>query len=125
METIKTLLIKPGKKPEVVNVADDLEAMQQLVDGYIQETIFYDDDVAFIMNEEGKLRGLPPNRAIKDEYGNIIDIIVGNFFLCFAPITSESFLSLSDEQIEKYTKMFEKPEAFFQIGNTIIAEPIE
>ena len=42
----------------------------------------------------------------------MIDIIAGTFFICDAPITSETFQSLSDEQIKKYDKMFRDPDVF-------------
>lgn len=110
---IKVLLVKVMERPQVVEIADDLKEMQRLVDGYIQEIMPFDDDVALICNEEGKIRGLLLNRAVRDEEGEIVDIIAGDFFLCSAPIESERFQSLSDEQIEKYQEMFQHPEQFF------------
>ena len=67
----------------------------------------WDDDVAIICNEEGKVNGMPLNRIIKDENGQTIDIIAGTFFLCYAPIESENFLSLPDDLIKKYREKFE------------------
>ena len=66
----------------------------------------FDDPVALICNEEAKLEGLPLNRALRDENGNIYDIIAGTFFLCGAPPDSEDFTSLTDEQLAHYTNRF-------------------
>ena len=66
-EKLSVLLIQPGKAPRMVEIPDTLDAMQELVGGYIEEYMPFDDEVAIIVNEEGKLNGLPPNRAIYAE----------------------------------------------------------
>lgn len=60
------------------------------------------DDVIAIVNEEGKILGLEPNRR----YGN--DILVGNIVL--VGNGEEEFISLTEEQIKKYSKIFYEPE---------------
>jgi hypothetical protein len=52
-----------------------------LSDGDIEEYMPYDDDVAIICNEEGKMRGLPLNRAVymqDNDKKEMVDIICGN-----------------------------------------------
>lgn len=120
---IKVLHVKVGEKPIVIEIPDELEPMQKLVGGWIQEWKPWNDDVAIICNEEGKITGLPLNRSVKTSTG-LRDIIAGDFFLCYAPMDSESFLSLSDEQIEKYSKIFETPEEFYMLGNDILSRPL-
>ena len=66
-ESLSVLFIQPKKEPRMVEIPDTLEAMQELVGGYIEEYMPFDDEVAIIVNEEGKLKGLPPNRAIYAE----------------------------------------------------------
>lgn len=61
---IKVLLVEPEKYPKEIVIDDSLEAMQEVVGGDIEEYMPYDDDVAIICNEEGKMRGLPLNRAV-------------------------------------------------------------
>ena len=68
--------------------------------------------MAIICNEEGKLNGLPLNRGIRDEEGHLQEIIAGDFFICYAPIESERFLSMPPELEQKYMEMFEFPEMF-------------
>ena len=60
-----------------------------------------------ICNDEGKLLGLPLNRALRDEEGEIYDVIAGSFFVCGAPPDSENFTSLTDEQVQKYKAIFD------------------
>lgn len=66
-ETISVLLIQPGKYPKIVAIEDSLEAMQALVGGDIEEYMPFEDEVAIICNEEGKISGLPLNRAVYAE----------------------------------------------------------
>ena len=45
--------------------------------------------VAIICNEEGKVNGLTPNRAVYEENSReMLDIICGKFFVAYAPFVS-------------------------------------
>lgn len=123
-EKIKVLIIKPGKRPQVHEIGTDLKDMQAVVGGYIQEYQPFDDEAAIICNDEGKLRGLTLNRAVYAANGKLTDIVAGTFFICNAPITSETFQSLSREQLEKYEKMFHTPERFYRTENGIKIQKI-
>lgn len=126
---IKVLLVEPNKYPKMIEIADTLESMQELVGGDIEEYMPYEDDVALVCNDESKLRGLPPNRAIYlDDNGKkeMVDIIAGKFFICYAPPESEKYLSLPDELAKKYEAQFKYPERFFKdFGDKIIAQPFK
>lgn len=41
-----------------------------------------DFDIAIVCNEEGKLIGLPLNRAVYNLDGEMVDIIAGTAFVC-------------------------------------------
>ena len=56
-------------------IPNTLNALQQAVDGHI-ETAYLDDGVVLIVNEEGKLRGLP--MSFQTHY----DTIVGTAIIC-------------------------------------------
>lgn len=75
-----------------------------------------------ICNEEGKLDGLPLNRALRDEDGDIYDVVAGNFFL--AGIGEDDFIDLPDELVEQFTEQFWQPEVFVNVGGRIIAYPV-
>ena len=66
-EKMTVLYVKPGEKPKRIEIENDLEALQRAVGGYIEAVYPYEDPVALIVNEEGKLNGLPLNRALRDE----------------------------------------------------------
>ena len=74
------------------------------------------------MNEEGKINGLPLNRALRDENHEVYDIIAGSFLV--TGLTEDDFGSLSKEQISKYEDMFHQPETFIKMGRSIMAIPI-
>lgn len=75
-----------------------------------------------VCNEEGKLDGLPLNRALRDEDGDIYDIVAGNFFL--AGIGEDDFIDLPDELVEQFSEQFRQPEVFVNVGGRIIAYPV-
>lgn len=64
---ISVLLVEPNKYPKMIEIDDTLEAMQAIVGGNIEEYMPFEDEVAIVCHEEGKLIGLPPNRAIYAE----------------------------------------------------------
>jgi hypothetical protein len=67
VETISVLLVRAGRYPKLVEIENNLEAMQALVGGDIEEYMPFSDEVAIVCNEEGKVCGLPLNRAVYNE----------------------------------------------------------
>lgn len=112
---MRVLFIPCGKKPEVREIDGSLGSMQQLVGGLIQAVYPFDDPVALICNDEGKLLGLPFNRALRNSEGEIYDIISGAFFLC--GLGTADFIGLSDALISKYTMYYSAPEVFLKDQN--------
>lgn len=226
---ISVLLIQPDKYPKLIEIDNELEAMQRVVGGNIEEYMPFEDDVAIVCNEEGKVLGLPLNRAIysepndvemeyhemvsrfreaesngnhlvgyviftedsfeekypiesrtyvissnnkafqpgmggysiyassldgsdklvrlerymADEHGGkegwkiekcymkedgnreMLDIVAGDFFICYAPINSEKFLNLPENLADKYAERFKYPERFFRNETGIVAVPFK
>ena len=121
---MRVLVVEPEHKPGVRDIDDSLKAMQKIVGGLIQP-IYLDDSVALICNDEGKLMNLTANRGLRDKNGQIYDIVFGTFFLCGAHADSDSFASLTSEQIERYQKQFYTPEMFWGMDGHIICLPLE
>ena len=119
------LLVIPGQQPKKVTIDGNLAAMQHTVGGPIQAVYPFEEPVALICHEEGKLLPLPLNRALRSpDTGEIYDIIAGDFFLCAAPPDSEHFESLTDDQLERYAQIFRTPEMFLSgPGGSIIVLP--
>ena len=117
---MKLIVVEPQKKPVVRDIDPGLASMQKLVGGFIEAVYPFDDPVAMICNDEGKLLGLPLNRALYDNTGQIYDIIDGTFFLCRAPGDSEDFTSLTEEQLQRYQERFAEPEQFLRINGQLL-----
>lgn len=226
-EQIRVLLVKPGEYPKEVLIGNSLEDMQAVVGGDIEEYMPFEDEVAIVCNEEGKMLGLALNRAvyaepetvemtyremkdlfreneknhgkpltgyivfsqdsftspyseksrtyaissdnkafnckmggysifggaldgsergvrldyymaderggkdgwkiercyIKEDKHEMIDIMAGDFFIAYAPISSEKFLSMPDDLMKKYHDKFKYPEQFFRTDDGINAMP--
>lgn len=120
---MEVLLVKPGQLAEMTVIKAGLSSMQEIVGGDIQAAYFFDEPVAVVCNEEGKMNGSELNRAVKDDNGNIMDIIAGTFFVC--GLGDEDFTSLQPEYRDKFEKMFKNPEAFLKMGKGIMAIPVE
>ena len=123
---MRIVIVEQGRKPYETELECDLESMQHCVGGAIEAV--YDPegrDAALICNDEGKLLGLPLNRALRDEDGEIYDVIAGTFFICGAPADSENFTSLADEQTAYWLKRFAKPEFFVSVNGKVICVPVE
>lgn len=108
---MKILIVEPGKEPRKADITPCLSSMQKIVGGLIQAVYPFEEEVALICNEEGKLMGLPPNRYLRTpDTHEIYDLVVGTFFLCAAPSGSERFKSLTEKQIQHYSELFNAPE---------------
>ena len=123
---ISVLLVEPNKYPKMIEIDDTLEVMQTVVGGDIEEYMPFEDEVAIICNEEGKITGMAPNRAVYEENSReMLDIICGKFFIVYAPFEAERFQSLPPDLAEKYREKFKYPERFMRVNNVIVAVPFK
>jgi len=100
---LNALLVEPNKLPKKITINNTLEEKQKLVGGNIEYAYIQDkNDVVLICNEEGKILGLPFNRDIG------YDVIAGNFLIVGDDPEIGEDRSLTEEQIEKYAKMFDE-----------------
>ena len=104
---MRVVLVEPGKAARIADIGEDLQDMQKIVGGLIQALYPWEDPAAIVCNDEGKIMGLPLNRVLGD-----YDIIAGTFFIC--GIQGENFSSLTEQQLQKYQRMFLTPEKFIQ-----------
>ena len=115
---MKVLMVEPGKSPYETEIEGGLESLQAAVGGDIQATYPYEDPVALICNDEGKLIGMPLNRALYDDGGRMYDIVAGNFLI--VGLGEEDFTDLSPELMKKFSEQFKHPEKFARIAGEII-----
>ncbi|WP_409969036.1 DUF3846 domain-containing protein [Bengtsoniella intestinalis] len=105
-DKMTVLVVEPLAKPYTKEIGTDYKAMQKEVGGTFQAVYPYEDMVALICHDEGKLIGLPPNRFLHDESGNAYDMICGTFLV--VGLGEEDFVSLTPEQQEKFSNHFAK-----------------
>ena len=122
MSKIKVVLCEPDEQARIVEIGNSLSAMQNAVGGYIEQ-VRLTENVSLICNDEGKINGLPLNRAVCDDKGNIVDIIAGPFFICANGV--DEFKSLSDKQLVKYIEKFRWPESIMKTNTGYLVIPVE
>ena len=115
---MKVLPVLPAKKPVRMELEGTLESMQAFVGGTIQAIYPYEDPVAIVCHEEGKLLGLEYNRALRDETGAVYDILCGPFFVC--GLGEEDFADLPEDLMDKYWQLFRRPELFVTVGGNLV-----
>ena len=120
---MQVIVVEPKKKPTAQDIGSDLESMQKIVGGSIEAIYPFEEPVALICNEEGKLLNLPLNRVLRDDKGNVYDIISGTFFVCAAPPDSDRFAGLTDQQAKTYMERFAIPEMFLDVGDDLFVLP--
>lgn len=122
-KTRSVLVVEPQKKPYAKEIGGDLKSLQHEVGGYIQAVYPFREPVALICNEEGKLSGKALNRALRDESGQIYDVVAGTFLI--AGLGKEDFISLTPEQMEHFMQYFQTPEQFRMTNGKILVSPMK
>lgn len=102
---MKVLIVEPMQPCRAQEIPDTLDAMQAIVGGNLQAVYPFRDEVALVCNENGKNLDLPYNRPLTNDRGIPYDMICGTFFL--AGVGTENFVSLTEEQIQKYTALYD------------------
>lgn len=120
---MKVLLVKPYEFAIEAEIESGLKAAQRVVGGRIEIYSPNIDPIVYVLNEEGKIMGLEPNRALYDSNGNMIDVVVGTFFVC--GMEKGDFVSLSPALMDKYKKLFLEPEIFFTENGKIKVQKIK
>ena len=120
-EKMKVLVVEPMKKPYVKEIDSGLASLQNEVGGYIQAVYPWEEMCAIVCDEEAKLTGKELNRALRDKDGHIYDIVAGTFLI--VGLSEDDFTSLTDEQIQKFSKKFAMPETFLRIGGRLLVVP--
>lgn len=107
-KVIKVLKVAPKEKPEVVELANDLDSLQKAVSigmegqGLI-EIVELDENTCILCNEEGKVLNLVPNRRLGS------DVLCGVFYVT-GQNKQGDLASLSPAGIEKFSQRFAEPE---------------
>ena len=121
IEKMKVLVVEPMKKPYIKEIDSGLESLQHEVGGYIQAVYPWAEMCGLVCDEEAKLNGKELNRALRDEDGNIYDVVAGTFLI--VGLGEDDFTSLAPEHIEQFQTLFSVPEVFVVIGGKLLVLP--
>lgn len=115
-EKIKGLLVKRGKKPVVIEIDADnkYDIISDLLGGLIDRIEVYNPTgiTDIIFNDESKVDGSKPNRLITSKQvrgsgsNTLYDIIYGDFLMLCVD-DEGGYISLSDSEIERWSKEFD------------------
>ena len=119
---MNVLMVEPGKAPYEMQIGSDLQSMQALVGGYLEAVYPFEQPVALVCRESGKLDGLPLNRALRDADGDVYDIVAGKFFI--VGLGQSDFTDLPHELAEQFAEQFRQPEIFMHVDDKIVAAPM-
>lgn len=104
MDGLRCIYLTPGNKPlELKLNINEYDVLNNAVGGLIELTHPFDDDVCVVGNDEAKLIGMKGNFRIGSSiYAGPVLIVGDN--------GGEKFAELTQEQADKYMKMFAEPE---------------
>lgn len=114
---MKILYKKPGEELELIETQNSLSALQELVGGLIECVYPFAAKIGLIVNEEGKLKGLPPNFALM-AHTEPYDVVAGPAL--FVGLSAKNFCSLSNENMEAIQKLFTESEYGCLTGSDIV-----
>ncbi len=64
---MQVVYLEPGKMAEIREIGTSLPELQEAVGGWIEAVYPFEEEVCLVCNEEGKLNGMPLNRALYTE----------------------------------------------------------
>lgn len=100
---VRVVIVEPHTPAKEAVIKDDLSSLQKIVDGWIEITYPFDDDVCVVGNEEAKLIGMEGTARINGSVYCGPLIIVGES-------EDGEFADLTDEQVQAYVDMFSEPD---------------
>ena len=76
-KTYKVIIAMPFEKAAVYQIPASTDVLAKLVGGVMEFTNPITDDVTVITNDNSIALGMKPNRVIRDEDGNPVDVYCG------------------------------------------------
>ena len=121
---MRVVFLEPGKEAYVDEIDSSLKAMQAAVGGYIEPIYGFpeDENLCIVGNEAAKMEeNWRVSRVLRDEAGNIYDVLAGRAFVC--AVDDENFIGLNDDQIQTVMASYRYPEHVLMISSGLVALP--
>jgi uncharacterized protein DUF3846 len=107
-EKVLVVIVEPNKMPYRKVIDNDLDTFKSIVGGWIEHISIGErpngSRLGIILNEEGKLIGLPDNRLIVGRNG-VADMFVGTFFITAHNLEGDT-VSLTEEEADLFQIIF-------------------
>ena len=107
MKQITVLKIGVGEKPTLITVYNNIEEIQRLLGGYTMTYYPWQNDNACLVCRYTieKVKDIPVNRIVYDEGKSTSYLVLGDFYV-IGTNSKREYVSLTDNQIKKYTELF-------------------
>lgn len=109
---MRVLLVEPGLRPRAAEIDDSKEGQQKAIGGLTRVLCPWRDHAVLVHRDGGTELGLPANRAVINQVEEGAEVIKGPFFVC--GLNDQGLASLNQVQLEKYYRMFQKPELILE-----------
>ena len=106
---MKAILIEPHAAPIELEIENNGGSFREYLGGPVERFCPFDDKVVLYRSVYGKMLNMPFNRAIRNEQGDIIELIAGSFLILGVDDQS-NLVGLSDSLASKYLEIFREPE---------------
>ena len=101
MGKYKVVTVEPLKSP--IEKEMSFQEIQEFVGGYVAQFKLYEGVVALV-NEDGNIDELPPNRNVVLREEGVIHQLVGNFVVVHT--TGNDFQELTDDEVKEVKHIF-------------------
>ena len=108
---MRALLCEPMAEPAVINIEDDLFALQRLLGNHVDIADDFMEPIAVAFNEEDRQPGIGNVFFFCDSKGNLRHSISGKILVL--GIKNDLPCSLTDEQVKRYSRAFRSSFLYF------------
>jgi hypothetical protein len=108
-DEILVVIVEPGKKPYKKTIKNELGKFNDIVGGYIENVFIGEQDgkkFGIVINEEGKLIGLPVNRILVG-----FDVLVGPMCITAYNYEGDS-VTLTDTEADRFVRQYTPVEIY-------------
>ena len=115
---VTAMLLRPGKEAELISIEPSFGKIEELVGGIADFTWPINDRLCVVVNDTGKLDGLPLNRALRNSEGKIVDIYAGDIVILGCH-KREGFDDLTPDETKELMERFGRPEFGWKVEDFI------
>ena len=108
-KTYKVIIAWPHEKAEVYMIPANIDVLRKIVGGVMEFTNPIAEDVTVITNDNSIALGMEPNRFIRDEDGDPVDVYCGPMVI-IGETEDGDFRSLTESEIILHLMAYGEPD---------------